>query len=726
MAALKGFLAALVVVATAALALAALALAGVVGGEDEPPASYAGSPITIDGLTIPARAGPQYVELAIDGTFEPRFWPGVNLGSTVPGTFPGEVAATRAEYDRWLPEMGELGVRVIRIYTILRPDFYDALRAYNLEHADEPIYVVHGVWIPEEEFLTTQDVYSPEVTEEFEAELERVVSVVHGDADLPLQPGYAGGRYRSDISPWVLAWALGIEWDPTATNASDRKNAGAPPFEGTYVRSTADATPMESWLASMLDHVATLEAERGWSRPLTFTNWLTTDPLEHPYEPFQQEDLVAIDPMHVQATDAWPGGFFATYHVYPYYPDFMRLTPDYLDYRRPRDGAVDSYAGYLHALKAHHEGQAVMVTEFAVPTGLGIAHRGPQGRDQGGHSEEEAGTISADLLRDIEDEGFAGGIYFMWLDEWFKFTWNTVDYELPWDRRQLWRNTLTNEEHFGVVATEPGVRPVVVVDGDDGEWESNESQVIAEADGPVQEVRAVKDPEYLYLRLRLAEPDAWQDEQITIGFDLRPEGNRGLPGTNGLDPDAEIAVTIGPGDKAQLLQATWVDALSVLYGIKFDYVDVDPADARPGSGAWTPLRVILNKPYTVPVTGEERPTELADLSDLRWGTSDPDSEDFDARNLIEGDGQVLELRIPWMMLTFSDPSSRTLYVQQASGDIDTMQIDRVGISVAVGDTLTETAGYSWDEWSRIEWNERRKKSWNALHDAFEATARAPQ
>ena len=28
--------------------------------------------------------------------------------------------------------------------------------------------------------------------------------------------------------------------------------------------------------------------------------------------------------MHIAATQAWPGGFFASYHAYPYYPDFLR------------------------------------------------------------------------------------------------------------------------------------------------------------------------------------------------------------------------------------------------------------------------------------------------------------------------------------------------------------------------------------------------------------------
>ena len=46
-----------------------------------------------------------------------------------------------------------------------------------------------------------------------------------------------------------------------------------------------------------------------------------------------------------------------------------------------------------------------MVTEFGVPSGLGAAHRGPLGRDQGDHSEQEAGRIDAAMLRAIQRDG---------------------------------------------------------------------------------------------------------------------------------------------------------------------------------------------------------------------------------------------------------------------------------------------------------------------------------
>ena len=687
------------------------------GAEDEAGPSYA--PRTVDSLQLPARVTAPSLAAATEDGFVSLFWAGVNLGSTVPGHQPGEVAATRADYDRWLPGIADVGARVIRIYTILRPDFYDALAAYNEAHPEEPLFFIQGVWIPEEEFLETGNAYDPSVTNGFKAELEDAVAVVHGDATLPERPGHAGGAFGSNVSRWLLAFSPGIEWDPRAVESTDAQNAGTKPYSGRYVTAGPDATPMESWIASMLDYTAELDAERGWSHPLTFTNWLTLDPLDHPYEPLPEEDLVSVDATHITATDEWPGGFFASYHAYPYYPDFMRLTPEYQTYQRPRDGVVDPYSGYLHVLREHHGAQAVMVTELGVPSSLGTAHRGPLGRDQGDHSEEEALAINADMLRNLEEEGYAGGILFSWVDEWFKFTWNTVDLELPADRRQLWRNDLTNEEHFGLIAAEPGEQPVVVLDGDGEEWETNGSQVIAESDGPVREVRAVKDEQALYLRLVLDEEESWREQPLTIGLDVRPGGNEGLPEHPGVYPEADVALVVGPGDESELLQAAWWEPTRIRYGKGLGYIPVSAADLEPGSGAWVRPLQIINRPYTVPPTGEERPAETHELGPMPIGTRDPEDEDFDARTLVAASGDVVEIRLPWALLGFADPSSLTLYDEQPQGPTRTLETDRIGIAVQSGDApLLATNGYAWEPWQRVTWHERRKRGFDELADTM--------
>jgi len=387
---------------------------------------------------------------------------------------------------------------------------------------------------------------------------------------------------------------------------------------------------------------------------------------------------------------------------------------------------VDAYSGYLHALKTHHGDQAVMVTELGVPSSLGIAHSGPSGRNQGNHSEQEALAIDGQLLRDLKEEGFAGGVLFQWVDEWFKFTWNTLELELPGDRRQLWHNDLTNEEFFGLLAAEPGPEPVVVLDGDDDEWKTNGSQVIAESQGAVREVRAMKDEQALYLRLVLDEDTSWRDEPITVGLDVRPGENRGLPGHEGVYPEADVAVTIGPEDDAEVLQAAWWEPTRIRYGVGNGYIAVDPAEMQPGSGAWVRPLQILNRPTTIPATGEERPTELHELGKLRFGSTDPRSSEFDSRTIVAADREVIELRLPWMLLGFADPSSLKLIDEQPQAPTRTLSAGRLGIAaLADGDELLKTAGYGWEPWQEVTWHERRKQGFDDLASTMRELSAPP-
>lgn len=661
------------VVVLAALPL----LAGCFGGGGDKPRRDPPPSIVRDGLKLPARVQGAGVAAAEGGRFTPRFWAGVNLGVTVPGHQPGELAPTREDYDRWLDGIGELGARVVRVYTILRPVFYDALADHNAKHPDAPLYFIQGVWIPEEEFLAEQDAYAPAVTKGFDAEIGDAVAAVHGDAKLPERSGHASGTYTSDVSRWLLAWSPGVEWDPAAVASTDRRNEGAEPFRGRYLRATNGATPMESWIAARLDHLAGLEAERGWSRPLTFTNWLTADPLEHPAEPLAQEDRVSVDAMHVRATAAWPGGFFASYHAYPYYPDFLRLDPRYRDAKSP-------YAAYLRDLKRHHRGQAVMITEFGVPTGLGSAHRGALGRDQGDHSEQEAAAMDADMLREIRAAGYAGGLLFEWTDEWFKRTWNTQDLALPEERRVLWHNVLTNETQFGVVAVEPEVR--------------SEPERLGEG------LEVSHDAAYLYVRLRRDDPS----KPIRLAFDVRPGEN------GGEVPEADARITIGPGDRARMEIAAWTDHVAQLYGVARDFVPVRRADVRRGSGVWVAPRLILNRPYRVPTTGEERPAELMSLGRMRWG--DPAD---DSRALARDDGGTVELRIPWMLLGFADPSSHLVFEAHGDGTVTT---EKVG-AIRLWRDARPAGAYDWENWDEVAWRERRKAGWDTLKAAMAAADR---
>jgi hypothetical protein len=205
---------------------------------------------------------------------------------------------------------------------------------------------------------------------------------VHGDANLPETFGHASGEFETDVSRYMLGWMVGTEWYPYAVKVTDEANRDTPLYYGEYFHATKEATPFESWLAQMLDGLAKKEMEYGWQHPVALTNWPTTDPLSHPNEPNGQEDLVSVDPMHLTPTSAWSAGYYASYHIYPAYPDFLRYEERYQTYRDAKD-EINPYAGYLNEMRAHHEGVQLVISEFGVPSSRAMARRGPLERNQG-------------------------------------------------------------------------------------------------------------------------------------------------------------------------------------------------------------------------------------------------------------------------------------------------------------------------------------------------------
>ena len=121
-----------------------------------------------------------------------------------------------------------------------------------------------------------------------------------------------------------MAWHVGTEWDPAMVDNTNAQHADVPQYKGVHFSASPEASPFENWLAELLDHTAVLEKKYGWEHPMTFTNWVTTDVLDHPGEPLYEEDLVSVDARHIQP-EAWQGGYFVAYHVYPYYPDLFHI-----------------------------------------------------------------------------------------------------------------------------------------------------------------------------------------------------------------------------------------------------------------------------------------------------------------------------------------------------------------------------------------------------------------
>ncbi|CAH1223991.1 hypothetical protein PAECIP111891_05597 [Paenibacillus allorhizoplanae] len=678
------------------------------------------------------------VEEYTNEAWQPYFAKGINMGATVPGHFPGELVISEDEYERWFGMIQDMGANVIRVYTIMMPEFYEALSKYNMKHQKNPLFFLQGVWSPEEQLIEGQDAFDPKIKTKFEQEIKDAVAAVYGKTTLTPEPhsGKAGGAYTYNAGPYLMGWIIGTEWDPKMVKGTNDLHKDTPDYEGKYFRNKPGANAFEKWLALMVDTAAQTEIQYGWQHPMAFANWVTTDPLTHPGEPLVEEDLVSVDPTHIEAAN-WEAGYFASYHVYPYYPDFFAFDKSFQEKTNSK-GEIDSYYTYLNKLKEAHPNLPVMVTEYGVPASVGVAHLGTLGRNQGGHSEKQQGDIDAELLGQIHESGYAGAILFTWQDEWFKKTWNTQRYDEA-DRRAYWYNTLTNESFFGVLGMFPGKDEAIHIDGDASDWNKLKDKTKLDVQAPgFEEIWATHDEGYLYLQAKLSEPFDPSKESIYFGADTLPGGNRHGPELHGmtLDEGLETLIELSDENKSRMTIASNYDIHARLYE-RSGLPDIDPKEKQDDSGIFKPWKLAVNYLLEHPDSRVDHPFGDVEVGLLERGYSDPSRAEYNSKAMWQVQGQVLEMRIPWMLLGFSDPSSLSVinYKQPSKNKFEMTHVKGVRFvpwivknDSVIGRDSSASAQqvqvstmplYTWQGWEyKVNYVERPKQSYYILKEAL--------
>lgn len=693
-----------------------------------------------------------------DGTWNDFLIKGVNMGIAKPGSWPGETAITEEEYYRWFEQIGEMNANVIRVYTLHPPGFYRALQRYNRNHA-EPLFLFHGTWIEEKGLEESLDAFDSHNLEPFKKEISNVIDAIHGNIFLEDQPGHASGQYTADVSPYVIGWILGIEWYPQMVLNTNELHQEIGEFDGQHVY-TDGAEPFEYWLADIFNYTITYELdEYRWQRPISFTNWVTTDLLEHPSEPSIEEDLVGIDPNVIYLKEHIKTGQFASYHVYPYYPDFMNYEPQYLDYIDHR-GENNTYAAYLNDLnKAHNI--PVLIAEFGVPSSRGITHQNPFGWNQGFLSEQEQGEINARLFEDVIHEGLLGGIVFAWQDEWFKRTWNTMELDNK-DRRPYWSNAQTNEQNFGLLSFD---QLKISLSGKKSEWNNEplyEKQSTA-ADGTDEE-RELKafyvdhDERYLYLRLdfeEIKEVNPFENMNTLILIDsIDNQGIKEVPfntQVNYEDNGIDFLIHLNGLETSRVLVDSYYDMFYYQYGHQLQMIPTQSYAKQKNNGIFHPIDLAINKEMIIPSTNQVIPFESYETGKLRHGNANPNSSNYDslADFHVSSNEDMMELRLPWLLLNVKDPSLKEItgdlwtedglkasrYIDGITFSVLTFKPDANGEAIALqnnGKLVTDSfpeleqnvirssklKTYQWEKWEKPISQERLKQSYYILQQLF--------
>lgn len=696
------------------------------------------------------------------GEWKRLFIKGINLGIGLPGSFPGEYAVKKGTYRKWFGQISAIGINALRVYTLHPPSFYEALDEWN--RSGKTLYLFQGIWTEP----PTGDDYSGDGHLSYvRGNIRDAIDAVHGNTVLPPRPGYPDGKYSVDVSWCTMGFLFGREWEPCSVkrfNESRGRKRGA--YEGKFLE-IFDGTPFEVLLTETCDYIQRYEYERyGKSRPCSVVNWPTLDPLNHPSESTNEEeaslqgqrtragvcneneDMESLDVSKIRSVSG--AGFFATYHAYPYYPDF--INNDDLSDKTP-------YLTYLKSLKSHHGDQPILIAEFGVPSSREHAHWERNKWSHGGHDETEQGRINALQMKMVQEAGMAGGVLFSWFDEWFKKNWIFQPYAIPAERKPFWFNHQDPEENYGLVAAYPGYPgKKVTLSGNMSEWEEAAVLNGKKTSPPGFRFSDGGDDSRTLLGMRMQHDEGF----VYLLLETKGAVDFGkanyVIGINTSSPDSgEYLIPFDTRARSPmglhfLVHLAGLRNSRILVTQPYDrFLNAEKGEIVPrqsDQGAWV---VLLSRTNMRRISKDGKrfyPSHVYSMSTLKHGTLDEKRPDFHSLSDFHVAGNRVEIRIPWCQLNFTDPSSRTvLWMSGAEKSRETKGIrvlalsycprkdspaarktgGRANVTDSIPQRLVEEniTLYSWDPWDTPVYHMYLKRSYYAYKEALSSIPETP-
>jgi hypothetical protein len=616
-------------------------------------------PFTVDSVHLKIWNQTEYV---------PFFVKGCNLGVTLPGKYPGQLEVSRDQYAEWLQLIRDAGFNCVRLYTRHFPAFYEVLDSMNKANPKNPLFFFQGVWLEEDVAGYGSDLN--ELNASFTNEIFENIDCIHGNRTIGQVPGKSFGNYSTDASRWNMGYIIAREIAPGEILHTNQSHPADTVFTGSHFSITGN--PSEIFLTRHLNELVSYEDSLYHTqRPVSVCNWPTLDPLKHPLEKSRWEDSVSVDLNKIDFHNA-PAGYFASFHAYPYYPDFISNDPDYQSYSDAY--GQDSYLGYLNALKNHYNRVPLIIAECGVPSSWAAAHYSESGMNHGGYDEQEQGSTMMRIINNVNEANGAGAINFEFMDEWFKRTWITdpLDYDI--DRRVLWHNVMAAEQNFGMIGfhSTPQMQT----------WATYNSP------NPIRKIKAGADHEFFHLILNLGSAISVDDEfWISLDTYRSDMGESVLPNGDNVNNRAEFVLHIR-NYSAELYVTQAYDNYKIWSGnadttIKYRST---PTNGAPWKiERWENNNILHQIQY---------------VGDLKVNQSYLPPSTKDAVTFYH---DSLQIRIPWTLLNVIDPSKMTVLNDDRSvpGTQDTTS-DGFAISVRYKNQFAVPGTrFIWAGWNTI-------------------------
>lgn len=671
---------------------------------DESVTFKAETEITQDGTQLVSKIANNKFAVYQDGVWNDMYIKGVNIGTALPGVAQGSFPDEPTIYMQWLEEIGAMNANSIRLYTLMPAGFYRALDIYNSNYPDKKLYFFQNI-SPNSE-PPSGNFLDKGYNEAYDKATEDTINAIHGNARLNINDGQDSDLYMNDVSGYLLGYFADPGLSPSHVTATDAAN-DAFKYKGEYVSSGPNATPTESWLASVSDEIYQYEQQNyNMQHPVAVVSIPELDTLHHVNSnPDRLDDVVSVDINNIDISSKVISGFFGAYNIFPDHPGFMTGETDL---------AKPSYAGYKQYLNDFMKTQKkypVLISEFGLSTSMGSSQIAAVDYKDGQNSESQQGEGIVAMMNIIQDSGSMGGLIYEWADGWGKSSRFTSSLMIPYNQGSEWHNRVDPAQNYGILALESPT--------------PKKYAMSLRASDPLQTIAYTANESYFYITATFSKLPDFNQKNIMIYLDTvdRKNGEYMLaPDVNENWSGAEFNINIRNQQEAELLV---VPNYNVSKGSYFTSVST--------SGIFERMLRKLSIEYKT-LAGETISAKYEDGSTLVPGSFEESSNHF------YFEGNTLYIRIPWARLNFTDPSSLLVLnddknkgvIEDTKDTLTVRMTDGIVVSLIIMDRATlnvdyhfpesiTSSGYktfTWNTWKVPSYVSRHKKSYEKIKTFF--------
>lgn len=643
---------------------------------------------------------------------------GINMNAGKPGAFPGDSFISKDEYLRWFSYIDELNVNCIRVNSMMNVDFYEALEEFNNDKKN-PLYILQGIWFNEVYLKDGYDPQTKNMEDTFKDYIKSVVNLVHGISynSVNINPFE---RYSTDISEYVLGYTVGIEWQSHDIIFSEMMNDKIP-YEGKYFYTNEDASSFESYLAKMADYLVSYESKNYGEQKLVTFIGSTALHLEKSMtlshgatvllEQNEEDNIKSlIDIENIKTTDELKTGVFVSYNIYPSFTSLL---------------AYEGDSGlYFTKINDYHT-MPVVISEYGIPSAR-LATDFIGNTSKGYINEIEQGFTLAKTYNAIKNAGCAGSIISEWKDSWFRSAWNTKPLKIL-DKSAYWSDAQTYSQSFGLIAFDPGEKESICYPDDNiSEWK--EEDILSSS--PVISMSMKSDEKNIYFMINMKDGFDPLTQNIYIDLDVTPKSGTTKSSQYGLefDKEADFIICINDKNNSKIIVHEYYNTHSFLEQEKDLRIRPDIIKHTNDMDEFSKIMIYTQPKMYLESIGDFLEKQSIETGILVHGNSNPMSSNFNSISDFYIGKNYVEIRIPWGILNFMDPSTKQIHDDYYDTfDITPISIDGIyaGLTVKEGDRTIhrfQSKLYKWKQWTKPTYHERLKKSYYLLKDVLSGKA----